>query len=89
MSDLYEMPAADLIEFAKKWSALGDAVQTQAMYICIVDYEAIDPFDLLTEANPNAIKLVKERIGGMNAEIDEAIDRFEKKIRGIEKREEE
>jgi Flp pilus assembly protein TadD len=62
---LYDLDAADLIDFAKRWSDLGDAVAEQVAQV------VEDP---MTDAvNPNAIKLARRRLGGLNEELDEAI----------------
>jgi hypothetical protein len=65
---LYETDAGDLIDFAKRWADLGDAVAEQVS--AVVD----DPH---TDAvNPNAIELVRQRIGGLNEGIDDAIAEY-------------
>lgn len=65
--ELYDLDSYDLIEFAKKWAGLGDAVQEQ------VDDILNDPN---ANVNPNAIRLAQERIGGYNEEIDNAIAEY-------------
>ncbi len=65
--ELWELESYDLIDFAKKWAGLGNAVQEQ------VEDILNDPN---AQANPNAIRLARERIGGYNEEIDNAIDEY-------------
>lgn len=66
MDNLYNVESYELIEFAKKFRDLGDAVGEQL--IQILDNPETD------EVNLNAIKLIKEELYGLNKEIDEAID---------------
>lgn len=62
---LYEIEAQDLIEFAKAWSSLSDAVLEQ------LDDIIDDPEN--ADANLKAVDLLERRLGGFNEEIDEAI----------------
>lgn len=65
---LHEIDAGDLIDFAKRWAGLGDAVAEQV-------YAVVD--DPHTDAvNPNAIELARQRIGGLNEGIDDAIAEY-------------
>lgn len=65
---LHEIDAGGLIDFAKRWAGLGDAVAEQVS--AVVD----DPH---TDAvNPNAIELAHQRIGGLNEGIDDAIAEY-------------
>ena len=66
--DLYEVSAEELIEFAKTYSSLGAAVTEQLETIIEYGPDA-DPDDV----NPAAIREVERTLGGVNAEIDEAI----------------
>ena len=70
---LYEIDAGDLIDFARRWAALGDAVADQVARV--VDDPATDA------VNPNAIELARERIGGLNADIDGAIAEYLEGVR--------
>ena len=65
---LYETDAGDLIDFATRWADLGDAVVAQVS--AVVDNPATD------EVNPNAIEFARQRIGGLNEGIDEAITEY-------------
>src|SRR3990167_1695782 len=57
-----------LMEFARRYAALGWAVQEQLNDV--VD----DPISVSgSRVNPNAVYLVKERLGGLNAELDEVL----------------
>ena len=72
---LYDTNSADLIDFTKRRSGLGDAVADQVEQVLDDPRAAAglneDRADL--EVNPNAIVLAWDRIGGLNEEIDEAI----------------
>jgi hypothetical protein len=65
---LYETDAGDLIEFAKRWAELGDAVAEQVADI--VDDPNTD------EVNPAAIKLARDRLQGLNQGLDLAMDEY-------------
>ena len=65
---MYETDAGDLIDFATRWADLGDAVAAQVS--AVVDNPETD------EVNPNAIGLARQRIGGLNEGIDEAIAEY-------------
>jgi hypothetical protein len=65
---LYETDAGDLIDFAKRWAELGDAVAEQVADI--VDNPQTD------EVNPAAIELARGRIRGFNQGIDLAMDEY-------------
>jgi len=65
---LYDIDPGDLIDFARRWAALGDAVAEQVAQV--VD----DPNT--NAVNPNAIELARQRIGGVNEGIDEAIAEY-------------
>ncbi len=75
---LYDTDSADLIDFAKRWAGLGDAVAGQVETILDDPRGAAglreDRADL--EVNPNAIVLAKERLGGLNEELDEAFEEY-------------
>ena len=62
---LYDIDAEDLIDFAQRFADLGDAVSMQVARLV----ENPDHDDL----NPAAIRMARDRIGGLNEEIDEAI----------------
>lgn len=65
---LYETDAGDLIEFAKAWAELGDAVAEQVADI--VDNLTTD------EVNPAAIDLARSRLQGLNQGLDLAMDEY-------------
>lgn len=54
-----------LIRFAKAYAGLGDAVTEQLDDLLSGDFDGI---------NPNAVELIRDRLGGMNSEIDEAVN---------------
>jgi hypothetical protein len=75
---LYDTDSADLIDFARRWAGLGDAVADQVVQV-LDDARAAaglreDRADL--EVNPNAIVLARERLGGLNEEIDQAFEEY-------------
>ena len=65
---LYETDPGDLIDIAKRWAELGDAVAEQVADV--VDNPRTD------EVNPAAIELARGRIRGFNQGIDLAIDEY-------------
>ena len=65
---LYETDAGDLIEFAKKWASLGDAVTEQ------VEDIVNDP--TTDEVNPSAIGMAQRTLRGLNQGIDLAMDQY-------------
>jgi hypothetical protein len=62
---LYEIDAGDLIDFARRWSGLGDAVSEQVSQVVDDPRAAAGLRRADLEVNPNAIELAKERIGGL------------------------
>jgi len=65
---LYETDPGDLIEFAKRWASLGDAVTEQVWDV--VDDPGTD------EVNPAAIELARRHLHGLNQGVDLAIDEY-------------
>ena len=65
--NLLNIELCELLDFAKAYSNLGGSVQEQLN-------------DLLDgcgdEVNPNAIKLIQDRLGGKNEELDLIISEF-------------
>ncbi len=59
---MYDIDAGDLINFATRWSALGDAVTEQVARVIDNPEEA--------DVNPAAIRLAAERLDGLNEDID-------------------
>ena len=73
---LHDLDAADLIDFAKRWAGLGDAVAEQVERI-VDDPRGAAGFgraDL--EVNPNAIYLAQERLQGLNEDLDDAFEEY-------------
>jgi hypothetical protein len=62
---LYDLDASELLEFAQSYVSLGAAVQEQLEELLDMQEDA--------DINPNALQLIEDRLGGMNAEIDGAI----------------
>jgi len=58
---LYETDAGDLIEFAKRWAALGDAIADQVAPVVEDPRAAAGHGHPDQEVNPNAIALARER----------------------------
>jgi hypothetical protein len=73
---LYEIDAGDLIDFARRWAGLGDAVAEQVSQVVDDPRAAAGLRRADLEVNPNAIELAKERIGGLNEGIDTAIQEY-------------
>ena len=75
---LYDTDSADLIDFAKRWARLGDAVADQVEQVLDCPRVAAglneDRADL--EVNPNAIVLAQERLGSMNEKINQAFEEY-------------
>lgn len=62
---LYSVPSADLLTFAKEYSALGAAVQEQLQEL------GADPTAMV---NPAAVRMIQAKLGGVNAELDEMLN---------------
>jgi hypothetical protein len=75
---LYDTDSADLIDFAKRWSDLGDAVaeQVERVFDDVRLAAGLYPDRADLEVNPNAIHLARERLGGLNEEIDQAFEEY-------------
>jgi hypothetical protein len=73
---LHEIDAGDLIDFARRWADLGDAVADQVSQVVDDTRAAAGLRRADLEVNPNAIELAKERIGGLNGGIDTAIEEY-------------
>lgn len=61
-----DVDPSDLIEFAKAWRGMGDAVAEQVESV-------LNDADSWGEQNPNALRLAQDRIGGFHEEIDQAL----------------
>lgn len=70
---LYETDPGDLIEFAKRWANLGDAVTEQIEDV--VNDPATD------EVNPAAIDMAYSHLQGLNQGIDLALDDYLTRVR--------
>ena len=75
---LYDTDSADLIDFAKRWADLGTAVAEQVVQVldCPRLAAGLNPDRADLEVNPNAIHLARERLGGLNEEIDQAFEEY-------------
>jgi hypothetical protein len=73
---LHEIDAGDLIDFARRWADLGDAVAEQLSQVVDDPRAAAGLRRADLEVNPNAIELARERIGGLNEGIDTAIEEY-------------
>ena len=75
---LYDTDSADLIDFARRWARLGDAVADQVEQVLNCPRVAAglneDRADL--EVNPNAIVLAQKQLSGMNEEINQAFEEY-------------
>jgi hypothetical protein len=63
---LHEIDAGDLIDFARRWADLGDAVADQVSQVVDDPPAAAGLRRADLEVNPNAIELARERLGGLN-----------------------
>jgi hypothetical protein len=77
-ASLYNIDSSELIEFCKAYASLGNAVQDQL--IDILDNAETD------DVNPNAILMIKDYLGGMNEEIDNAIEAWNEHREEVEGR---
>lgn len=57
----------DLLRFAKAYASLGDAVGSQVEDLLAGRHD---------EVNPNAVELIRDRLGGMNQELDDALESY-------------
>jgi hypothetical protein len=75
---LYETDSADLIDFAKRWASLGDAVAEQVEQVldCPRAASGLVEAQADQEVNPNAIEPARERLGGLNEELDQAFEEY-------------
>ncbi len=73
---LHEIDATDLIDFARRWADLGDAVAEQVVQVVDDPRAAAGLRRADLEVNPNAIERARERIGGLNEGIDTAIEEY-------------
>ena len=62
---LYDIDVVELIDFAKSYASLGAAVQEQLDDLLDQQEDA--------EVNGNAVSMIQDRLGGMSAEVDEAV----------------
>lgn len=74
---LYDIESYNLLEFAREYAKLGGAVQEQLDTILDGDTDSFG-----RKTNPNAIDLIEERLGGMNEEIDTAIEAYKEWMNG-------
>ena len=74
---MYDADAGDLIAFAKRWAALGEAVAQQVEQV-VDDPNCGSCWEEGSEngVNPEAISLAREMLGGLNEGIDLALDQF-------------
>lgn len=80
---MHEIDPADLIEFATRWAALGDAVTEQVQQV--LDGPACGScWEEGTEhgVNPAAIRLSQERLDGLNDELDSVLVEFLETVGG-------
>ena len=65
--EIYEADPSDMLEFANAYVKLGNSVQEQLDDLLNGDYESV---------NPNAIKLIEEKLSGYNRILDDAVDEY-------------
>lgn len=68
--NLVDVDISELIEFAKAYAGLGDAVQEQLDTILSGDEETFE------DVNPNAIEMIHDELGGINSDIDTSIQAY-------------
>lgn len=73
---LYEADSAALIDFAKRWARLGDAITEQVEEILANPRAAAGYGRGYEEVNPTAIAFARERLQGLNEELDTAFDEY-------------
>jgi hypothetical protein len=73
---LYEIDAGDLIDFARRWAGLGDAVAEQVSQVVDDPRAAAGLRRADLEVSPSAIELAKEGIGSLSEGIDTAIEEY-------------
>ncbi len=66
---IYDSDIEELIYFAKAYSKLGWAVQQQLDKLIT---------DVADDINPNAVKLMKEKLGKCNLELDDCFDEYDR-----------
>jgi len=73
---LYETDPGDLIDFAKRWAALGDAIAEQVEQVVDDPRAAAGHGRADLEVNSNAVELARERLGGLNEGLDQALAEY-------------
>jgi hypothetical protein len=73
---LYETDPGDLIDFAKRWASLGDAIAEQVEQVVDDPRAAAGQGRADLEVNPNAVELARERLGGLNEGLDQALAEY-------------
>lgn len=74
---MHDIDPADLIEFATRWSELGDAVTEQVARV-LEDPSCGSCWNEGSEhgVNPTAIELAHRRLRGLNGDLDELLETF-------------
>ena len=74
---MYDTDPADLIEFATRWAALGEAVTEQVARV-LDDPSCGNCWEAGSEdgVNPSAIQIAYEQLQGLNAGLDEMLEEF-------------
>lgn len=67
---MFEVESSDLLRFAKQYSSLGDAIQSQLK--CLMQ-DGLEN-DEGSSMTPGALQFCMDRIRGFNREIDEALE---------------
>jgi hypothetical protein len=67
---MWDMEIHALLRFAKGYAQLGGAVQEQLVHLLDREFEG-------NRITFGAVEIIKDRLGGMNADLDEAIGDFE------------
>ena len=79
---MHDTDPTDLIEFATRWAALGDAITEQVVRV-IDDPDVGSCWNEGTEngVNPTAIQMAFDKLEGLNDGIDEALADFLDSVR--------
>ncbi len=74
---MYDTDPADLIEFATRWAALGNAITEQVARV-VDDPDCGSCWNEGSEhgVNPAAIEMAFNRLRGLNEALDEALQEF-------------
>ena len=78
---MYDTDPKDLIDFARRWAELGDAVAEQVARV-VEEPDCGSCWEEGSESgvNPAAIKMAGDRLEGLNGELDEILAIFLERV---------